>query len=255
MTFMRGLLVVVAHPDDETVGAGATIARYARDGITRVGIVSATSGQAASFGLEIAGSRVALGALRERELRAAAEILGAHDVHVLDYMDKELAAADVVRIRRDLVAILRAARPDVVVTFDPNGTNGHADHVAISRFTMDAVSAAADPRWFPDLGAAFLVRRVLWTPPRSVWSMIRDEPGDVITGLAGRPGVDYLIPSGGYANVKHEAMLAHVSQRPVVDKHILGHGDTERVLSAEVFRHALGPRPSSTPGTDIFGDW
>jgi N-acetylglucosamine malate deacetylase 2 len=250
---MKSLLVVVAHPDDETVGAGATIARYARDG-ARVVIVSATRGTAASFGVELAGSREALGALRERELRAAAEVLGAHEVRLLEYEDKQLASADAVQIRRELVTILREARPDVVITFDPNGTNGHPDHVAISRFMMDAVSAAADPRWFPEIDVPFAVRRVVWTAPQSVWSMIRAErdASDLRAALAQRPGVDYLIESGDAWSVKFDAMLAHVSQRPVIDKHILGHDDAERVLSFEIFRHALGARPSRRPAFDLF---
>ena len=78
---------------------------------------------------------------------SAADILGISEVHLLDYQDTRLAEAPIDQIRGELVALIRRHRPHVVITFDPNGMNGHADHVAISRFTMDAVAAAADPRW------------------------------------------------------------------------------------------------------------
>src|ERR1044072_6292724 len=104
----RTLLVAVAHPDDETVSAGATIARYARDGTTRGVIVGPTPGQAAAHGVDLAGSRVALGDLRERELEAAGKILGAHETRMLHYVDKELANADVMEIRWSLVTLLRS---------------------------------------------------------------------------------------------------------------------------------------------------
>ena len=63
----------------------------------------------------------------------------------------------------------------------------HPDHIAISRFTTDAVAAAADSRWTPEVGAAHEVRRLIWTPPIPPWEAVNKE------NLAAEPGIDFLI--------------------------------------------------------------
>ena len=98
-----------------------------------------------------------------------------------------LAAAPVDTIRRQLVEVIRAVRPQVVVTFDPNGSNLHPDHVAISRFASDAVAAAGDARWFPELGTAHATARLLWTLPVRPWEVVRR------TDPALEPGVDFVL--------------------------------------------------------------
>jgi LmbE family N-acetylglucosaminyl deacetylase len=250
------LLLSFAHPDDESVSAAGTIARYTRDGICRVVLLSATRGGAATHGVDVAGSREALPAVRDRELRDAARVLGVDDadVHLLDHPDGGLAGADPLRIRRELVALIRAARPDVVLTFDPNGTNLHADHVAISRFTVDAIAAAADPRWLPDAGAAHTVPRVLWTPPVSVWTMIREVPlgDDIFTAIAARAGVDYVIDTRDTWRQKRAALLAHRTQKAAIEKRMFLMEDDERAMSAEAFRHGSGVRPPTRPAWSIF---
>ena len=110
--------------------------------------------------------------MRERELREAAEIIGFDELHLLGYRDKELADAPPEEIRREAGVDHPAdAATIVVITFDPNGFNVHPDHVAISRFTSDAIAAAADPRWHPDAGEPHVVARLLWTPPFPPWDM------------------------------------------------------------------------------------
>src|SRR5437763_910615 len=150
---MNGLLLLLAHPDDESFMAGGTIRALADRGV-RVALVCATRGQLGSAGDPPLCARDELPALRERELRAACEILGVAHVEVLDYHDQQLAGAVPNEIRAALVRAVRRERPRVVITFDPNGVNGHADHCAISRFALDAVTAAADDRWLPEAGPA-----------------------------------------------------------------------------------------------------
>jgi LmbE family N-acetylglucosaminyl deacetylase len=252
------LLLSFAHPDDESVSAAGTIARYTRDGVCRVVLLSATRGGAATHGVDVAGSREALPAVRDRELRDAARILRVDDadVHLLDHPDGGLAGVDPLRIRRELVALIRATRPDVVLTFDPNGTNLHPDHVAISRFTIDAIAAAADPRWFPDAGAAHTVPRVLWTPPVSVWTMIREVPPaeDLFAAIAARPGVDYLIDTRDSWRQKQAALLAHRTQKAAIEKRMFLMDDDERAMSAEAFRHGGGIPPRTRPARSLFDD-
>lgn len=149
------LLVVFAHPDDESLGTGGILCKYAAEGVLTY-LVTATRGERGWFGDEASyPGPEALGKTREAELRAAARVLGLQEVALLDYMDGEVDRADPVEAVRKLAAHIRRLRPDVVVTFDPSGYYGHPDHIAVSQFTSAAIVAAADcdysgvPEWPP----------------------------------------------------------------------------------------------------------
>jgi LmbE family N-acetylglucosaminyl deacetylase len=165
---MPGLIFLLAHPDDETFIAGGTIAKYAAAGV-EIGVICATRGQKGKTG-DIC-SRDELPAIREQELRNAAQILGIHHLEILPYEDQALASAPPDEIRRAMVSALRRQRPQIAITFDPNGMNLHQDHIAISRFASDSVAAAADPRWYPDTGEPHTVQRMLWCAPGRVFDL------------------------------------------------------------------------------------
>lgn len=138
------LMGVLAHPDDESLGIGGVLARYAAEGV-ETHLVTATRGEKGRFRQgEPRPDDREVGRVREGELRAAARELGVRDVTVLDYVDRELSAADPAGVVGRIVAQIRRVRPDVVVTFDPNGAYGHPDHIAICQLTTAAVVAAAD---------------------------------------------------------------------------------------------------------------
>ena len=137
----RRLLGVFAHPDDEVFCAGGTMARAAEAG-AEVMIVSATRGERGQIRDPAAATRRTLGAVRERELRAAAAELGVPHVRVLEYADgtlqhhwSSLGAA--------VTDIMRQFEPDTVITFGADGGYGHPDHVAISGVTTAAFRALA----------------------------------------------------------------------------------------------------------------
>jgi LmbE family N-acetylglucosaminyl deacetylase len=143
------LLAILAHPDDESLGCGGTLARYAAEGVETF-LVMATRGEAGRCGVHLRGTPGhpgpdALGRIREGELRTAAAILGIQDIAFLDYRDQELDRADPRGAVGRIVHHLRRVRPDVVVTFGPDGAYGHPDHVAICQFTTAAVAVSADP--------------------------------------------------------------------------------------------------------------
>jgi len=148
------LLAVLAHPDDESLGVGGTLARYASEGVD-VFLVTATRGDGGRFrghrpGDERHPGPEALARIREAELRAAAAALGVREVELLGYPDQRLDRANPREAIGHIVTALRRFRPDVVVTFGPDGAYGHPDHIAISQFTTAAVMAAADAAFGSD---------------------------------------------------------------------------------------------------------
>ena len=141
------LMCVLAHPDDESLGTGGALALSAAEGIATY-LVTATRGERGRFGDAV--TRPApdvVGRTREAELRAAAEELGLREVCFLDYPDGALDGVDAAEAIARIAGHLRRVRPQVVVTFGPEGAYGHTDHIAISQFTTAAVVAAADPSW------------------------------------------------------------------------------------------------------------
>jgi LmbE family N-acetylglucosaminyl deacetylase len=147
---MSGLLVTVAHPDDETFGTGSVIALAAERGLD-VTVCCATRGEAG----EAPGVEADLGALREAELRAAGRVLGVSRFILLGYRDSgmdgapapgTLTAAPFEDVVADLDQVIDDVQPDVVVTTDPDHGDGHRDHVVIGRATVAAASRRADLR-------------------------------------------------------------------------------------------------------------
>lgn len=163
MTTPLRLLGIFAHPDDESLGVGGTLARYAEEGV-EVFLVTATRGERGRYGSsgESPGLDV-VGKTREQELRAAARELGVSELALLDYVDGDLDRADPEEAAGRIAAHLRRIRPDVVVTFGPDGAYGHPDHIAICQFATAAVLRAATPG---EAGASHTVSKlyyIAWT--------------------------------------------------------------------------------------------
>ncbi len=142
-------MAVLAHPDDEALGVGGTLVKYAAEGVETY-LVTATLGEAGRFrGIRLGEpghpGPDGLGRIRHAELRASAEVLGLREVSLLGYRDKVLDSADPREATGRIAAHLRRVRPHVVLTFPPDGSYGHPDHIAICQFTTAAVVAAADP--------------------------------------------------------------------------------------------------------------
>lgn len=147
------LLAVLAHPDDESLGFGGTLARYAAEGVETY-LVTATRGEHGRFGSLARGADPAeVGRVREAELRAAAAVLGIRELHILGYPDGAVDHIDAGTAIRAVVSYIRRIRPDVVVTFGPEGAYGHPDHIAVSQITTAATVCAADCGYRMDDGA------------------------------------------------------------------------------------------------------
>ena len=138
------LLAVFPHPDDETLGLGATLARYAAEGIETY-LVCATRGERGWYDSEGPDPGLdEVGRIREAELHCAAGQLGIHEVCFLDYIDGDVDQANSAEIIGKIVSHVRRIKPHVVVTFGPDGAYGHPDHIAISQFTQAAMICATD---------------------------------------------------------------------------------------------------------------
>ena len=138
------LMCVLAHPDDESLGTGGALAKYAAEGIGTY-VLTATRGERGRFddtgrspGPEIVART------REAELRAAASELGVREIAFLDYRDAELDRAAAPEASERVAGHIRRLQPHVVITFDPFGAYGHPDHIAISQLTAAAIVRAAD---------------------------------------------------------------------------------------------------------------
>ncbi len=185
ITAVRRLLLVHAHPDDETIGTGATMARYAADG-THVTLVTCTLGEEGEILVpelaHLAADRDdALGRHRIGERKAAMAALGVSDYRWLGgpgrWRDSGMMGtpsndhpdcfwrADLDEATAELVRIVRDVRPQVIVTYDENGGYGHPDHIRAHDVAVAAFHAAGDARRFPDAGAA-------WAPSKLYYSAI-----------------------------------------------------------------------------------
>jgi len=129
------LLAVFAHPDDETT-VGNALARYAAEGHD-VYLVVLTSGQAGNANTEIPKGPK-LGEAREAEARCSAKALGIHEPFLLRFQDGDISSHDTLRqITKRLREIFDEVRPDILVTWGPDGLSGHPDHRAASNLTTE----------------------------------------------------------------------------------------------------------------------
>lgn len=141
----RSILAVFAHPDDETFLAGGTLAKYAAAG-HEVSIVCATFGELGRRGDFESLSRMEFAHMRRMEMEAACDALGVRRVEFLGCADQQLASECWNAATKEIVGFIRSLRPQVIVTFGPDGVSGHPDHIAISQIVTSAFWGAATPK-------------------------------------------------------------------------------------------------------------
>lgn len=223
---MGTLLLVHAHPDDETIATGGVMLRAHRQG-HRVVLVTCTRGEEGQiFTLDEATTRPRLGEVREAELRRACEILGVDRLVFLGYRDSGMAgtasnedprcfhAAPLEETAGRLAAIMADERPDIVVSYTPDGTYGHPDHIKASLTT----GAAVELRREAGDGAL----RLCWhAVPASVLrrlSELPDEQGDEAMAQMARIGgwpdaeISLEVDVKDLAGEKRRALEQHVTQ-------------------------------------------
>ena len=146
----RTVLAIFAHPDDESLMCGGTLARLADAGV-RVVLICATRGEQGSTSDPSLVPEGDLGSVRVRELTEAASVLGISEVLSLDHSDGELRWHHVAEFHADIVAAIERYQPEAVITFAENGLYWHLDHIGAYERTLTAVQtfgAAAPPLYY-----------------------------------------------------------------------------------------------------------
>ena len=163
MTTSGGVMFVHAHPDDESMGSGGTIARLVAEGV-RVDLVTCTDGAEGEIHdptLDPAEARPRLAQIRAAELACSVEALGGGAVrqHLLGYRDSGMMGtdanghpdsfwqADIEEATRRLTEIVRSARPAAIVSYDENGNYGHPDHINAARIAREVYQASRGSEW------------------------------------------------------------------------------------------------------------
>ncbi len=134
------LLAVFAHPDDEAFRCGGTLALLSRRGV-RVWVLCATRGEAGVPCL----ARQQAGQVRERELCCSCRALGIEPPRFLDLQDGTLAQVNEEQAIAQVMRIVRELRPQILLTWPPDGVSGHPDHVAVSRWTGEVFQRTVSP--------------------------------------------------------------------------------------------------------------
>lgn len=134
------VLAVFAHPDDESLMCGGTIARLSDAGVNVV-LMCASRGERGSVSDPSLLADGDLGVVRTRELTEAAAILGIAEVVALDHADGDLRWRDVPEFHAEIVDAIRRYRPGAVLTFAENGLYWHLDHIGVHERTLTAVKS------------------------------------------------------------------------------------------------------------------
>ncbi|MEW9554156.1 mycothiol conjugate amidase Mca [Nonomuraea sp. NPDC050783] len=274
------LMSVHAHPDDESSKGAATLAKYAAEGVD-VLVVTCTGGERGDVlnpALDRPGVRERLPAIRRAEMAAARRILGVRQ-HFLGFVDSGLPApgeplpagcfalAPLEEAAGRLVALVRAFRPHVVVTYDETGGYPHPDHVRTHEVTVAAFDAAGDPGRFPGTGEPWRPAKLYYHGALSAaWFRTMHEAltargldSGMAAVLAELPGdapavaPTTRVPCAEYFEVRDRALLAHATQ---IDPHagFMRHDrDVEReVWPTEDYRLARSHVATTLPEDDLF---
>lgn len=249
------LLVVVAHPDDESFGCGSVLGHAAARGV-RTLVACATRGEAgADAGGRLTGED--LGRARERELRAAAALLGVEEVRVFDWLDSDMAgepapgtlvAAPAGSVTQAVVEVIEACRPDVVVTLD--GSDGHRDHARIREATLAAVDRAT---WkVQSVYLSCLARSLMGRWVEYLTSI--DPSSDYLElGQLGTPDeqITTVVDTSSVYDLRWQAIRAHGSQTSPYE--ILPPELQRAFLATDRLRRVRPPWPGGPVENDFLG--
>ncbi len=253
----RTILGVFAHPDDESLACGGTLARAADAG-ARVVVLCASRGEAGSTADPALVADGDLGRVRTNELREAAAVLGVADVIVLDHPDGDLRWEHVSELHAEITEVIRQYQPDSVITFAEDGLYWHLDHIGVHERTYTAVrslGADAPPLYYVTIPRG-IMRGVVEaahakgcaSPDSSFWGIAPD-----VFGEAALPAT-FTVDTREWSGRKLAALRCHRTQMGL-DNPIawIDENDARRWLGIEHFRRS--PLESSgEPVLELLGE-
>jgi N-acetyl-1-D-myo-inositol-2-amino-2-deoxy-alpha-D-glucopyranoside deacetylase len=252
----RTVLAIFAHPDDESLACGGTLARLSDAGV-RVVLLCASRGENGSVSDPALVPDGDLGAVRTNELRQAANVLGIAEVIVCDQPDGDLRWARIHHLHLQIVIAIRRSHPDVVITFAEDGLYWHLDHIGVHERTTTAVNslgAGAPPLYYATM-APGIMREVIetamargWAPTgSSFWGISPDAFGLIARTPTLTVDVRDWVPR------KLAALRCHRTQMgPANPFTHLDQAGAERCLGVEHFRRA--PGSPVAPVLECIGD-
>lgn len=194
----KNLVCVFAHPDDEAFGPGGTIAKLSKK--YNIYLLCVTKGEVGQKGKTLKVQNSKLGEVRAQELKCSAKILGIKKVYFLGFIDGTLSNNIYHKLAAKIKNHLQKLKPEIVITYEPQGVSGHIDHITTSMVTM------------------FVVQNLKFV--KEVWQVCRP---DTIARTRRNyfvyfpPGykkseIDKVVNTKDFWNKKIEAMMCHQSQ-------------------------------------------
>jgi LmbE family N-acetylglucosaminyl deacetylase len=240
----RTVLAIFAHPDDESLACGGTLARLSDAGATVV-LICASRGEKGSISDRALVPDGDLGRVRTNELREAAAVLGIAEVIILDHPDGDLRWRNHHYLNIDIVAAIKRCRPEVVITFAEDGLYWHLDHIGVHERTCDAILSLgqeAPPLYYvtiphgimSELASAAIARG--WALPESgFWGIAPDAFG------AATSTPTLAVDVRAWVLRKLAALRCHRTQISAANPFArIDQAEAQRWLGVEHFRRAPG---------------
>src|SRR5262249_21694855 len=276
MTEELTLMAVHAHPDDEAIGTGGVLARYADEGLRTV-LVTCTGGEVGEISDSTLATPETLPEVRRMELLRACAILGVGRLHLLGYRDSGMMGtpdnahpssfyqASLEEATARLVALVRRERPQVLVTYDERGFYGHPDHIRANQITVAAFEAAGDPTRWPDAGTPWRPAK-LYSPAvarsdiKNLGRVLSEAGIETPFGDEREPEIgiaDELITTridvSAQVERKRQALMAHATQMgPEVFFAKMPPAVFHRIFARESFQLVRGRGGASGLEDDLF---
>ena len=236
----RTVLAIFAHPDDESLACGGTLARLADRG-ARVVLLCASRGERGQSADPSIARGPDLGRARERELEEAARVLGIAEVILLDHPDGEIRWANIDKLHDQILQTIATHAPDLIITFDEDGLYWHLDHIGIHERTYTALrslGAKMPPLYYVTMSAGTMHEVVAAAhakggapPDSSFWGIAPDAFG------AGAKPPTFSVNVRGWVTRKLAALRCHRTQmghsNPIA---WIGEDEARSLLGLEYFR-------------------
>jgi mycothiol S-conjugate amidase len=237
----KRLLAFHAHPDDESSKGAGTMARYSAEG-ARVALICATGGEAGEIlnpRMDLPGVLENIAEYRHQELEEACRILGVHEIYWLGYRDSgmpgtddnkhpdALVNADRNEVLERLVGIIRAERPQVMLSYDESRGYEHPDHVLVHELGLQAFDAAGDASFLPEAGPVWSPLKLYYFATFSSQRFMALHEAAVAAGISSTiaerlerwaeegledPTITTQVDVSDYVDIRSKALLAHATQ-------------------------------------------